>query len=107
MRMILLAAVTVATMLSWTTTAEAAIRLKATKCPVAADAAFRIIGARGERDGVAAEYEWLRQERPGWKRDAQALIEDGRKQYDLLMISKGRKKQVICFDITGFFGKLR
>jgi len=93
-------------MLSWSTTVEAAkIRLKPAKCPVAADASFKIVGARGEFDGVASEYEWIRTERPGRKPKSQALIGDERKQYDLLTIQKGRKKQVICFDITSFFGK--
>jgi hypothetical protein len=85
--------------------AEAKVRLKPAKCPVAADASFRITGAKGEIDGVGSEYQWLAAQRPGWKRNKQALIQSGNKLYDLLYISKGRKKQVICFDITAFFGK--
>lgn len=106
MRTLLLAALAAATMLSLSTTAEAAkIRMKPAKCPVAADVSLKIVGAKGEFDGVASEYEWIRVERPGWKPKSQALIGDERKQYDLLTIQKGRKKQVICFDITSFFGK--
>jgi len=106
MRNFFLAAVAVAALLSGTGAAEAAkIKMKPAKCPVAADASFKIVGARGEMDGVASEYEWIRAERPGWKPKSQALIGDARRQYDLLTIQKGRKKQVICFDITSFFGK--
>jgi hypothetical protein len=106
MRNLVLAAVATAALLSWSGTAEAAkIKMKPAKCPVAADASFKIVGARGELDGVASEYEWIRTERPGWKPKSQALIGDDRKQFDLLTIQKGRKKQVICFDITSFFGK--
>lgn len=106
MRSLVLAAIAAAAMLSWSGSAEAAkIKMKPASCPVRADASFKIVGARGEFDGVASEYEWLRTERPGWKRKSQALMGDGSKQYDLLTIQKGRKKQVICFDITSFFGK--
>jgi len=86
--------------------AQAAIRLLNAKCPVKADAAFRVVGARGEIDGVRSEYQWLARARPGWHSDGQALIQDGNRLYDLLLISKGRQKQVICFDITAFFGKM-
>lgn len=85
--------------------AEARVRLKPAKCPVEASASFRITGAKGELDGVRSEYQWLAAERPGWKANRQALIRNGNKLYDLLYISKGKKKQVICFDITAFFGK--
>ena len=106
MRLVLLAAFAAVSMLSFTTAAEAArIKMKPAKCPVAADISLKIVGARGEFDGVASEYEWIRTERPGWKPKSQALIGDEHKQYDLLTIQKGRKKQVICFDITSFFGK--
>ena len=105
MRATLLAALAAMTLLVSATTAEAAVKLRPAKCPVHADASFRITGAKGEYDGVASEYQWLARNRPGWRRDEQALIQNGSKRYDLLMISKGRKKQVICFDITSFFGK--
>lgn len=87
-------------------TAEAKVRLKPTSCPVAKAAeSFRITGAKGEMEGVRSEYVWLAANRPGWKRTEQALVFQGNKSYDLLTIVKGRKKQVICFDITAFFGK--
>ena len=105
MRTIAVAAVALAAILAMTGVAEAKVRLKPAKCPVEANASFRITGAKGELDGVRSEYQWLAAERPGWKRNEQALIQNGNKLYDLLYISKGRKKQVICFDITAFFGK--
>jgi hypothetical protein len=48
---------------------------------------------------------WLEMFRPGFKRDEQAHFRDGKRDYDLLYISKGRQKQILCFDITDFFGK--
>jgi hypothetical protein len=88
--------------------AQAAIRMKAiTYCPAAAEYAFKVVGAKGEIDGVRSEYEWLARSLPGWKRDAQALVGDRKgRLFDLLYVSKGRKKQVLCFDITAFYGKM-
>ena len=106
MRRLLLAPLVAAVCLLSITAAEAAIRMRPANCPVAADASFKVVGARGELDGVRSEYQWLAKERPGWRRNAQALIQGTRgRLYDLLYISKGREKQVICFDITDFFGK--
>jgi len=105
MRTIAVVAVALAAILATIGVAEAKVRLKPAKCPVAADASFRITGAKGELDGVRSEYQWVAAERPGWKANKQALIQNGNKLYDLLYISKGKKKQVICFDITAFFGK--
>ena len=87
--------------------AEAAVRLKPINyCPVAASYAFKISGAKGEFEGVGSEYRWLASSLPGWKRDEQALISDQHgRAFDLLTISKGRKRQLICFDITSFFGR--
>ena len=98
-----------AALLFSSTAAEAAVRLRPiTYCPVAASYAFKVVGARGEYDGVTSEYQWLATSLPGWKRDEQALISDKQgRAFDLLMISKARKKQIICFDITAFFGKGR
>jgi hypothetical protein len=87
--------------------AEAKARLKPiTYCPEKAAYSFKISGAKGEMEGVSSEYQWLGANLPGWKRDAQALIGDKKRRlFDLLFISKGRKKQVLCFDITSFYGK--
>ena len=74
-------------------------------CPVTADAAFKVVGAEGEEDGVSSEYAWLAANRPGWRTGMQSENSDGGKFYDVLTISKGAQRQVICFDITDFFGK--
>jgi len=106
-RTTILGAIALAAILASASTAEAKARLKPmASCPVAkAVESFRITGARGEFEGVSSEYQWLATNRPGWKRTEQALLFKGNKAYDLLTIVKGRKKQVICFDITAFFGK--
>lgn len=105
-RKLILAFTTLAVVLVSASAAEAKVRLKPMNCPVAKAAeSFRITGARGEMEGVGSEYQWLAANRPGWKRTEQALVTKGNKAYDLLTIVKGRKKQVICFDITAFFGK--
>ena len=85
--------------------AAAVARLANATCPYASNAHFKVVGARGESDGVLSEYLWLRQTRPGWGRDSQALMQKAGRLYDLLYISKGKARQVICFDITDFFGK--
>jgi hypothetical protein len=102
LRTFVLITATLAALFAGTGMAEAAIRLKPMTCPVAkADAAFRIVGARGEQDGVGSEYQWLAANLPGWRRDSQALLSGKGKYFDLLMVSKGRKHAVLCFDITG------
>jgi hypothetical protein len=88
-------------------TAEAAVRLKSIAyCPAPASHAFKVVGARGEYDGVASEYQWLARTLPGWRRDQQALISDQKGRYfDLLYVSNGSKRQVLCFDVTAFYGR--
>jgi hypothetical protein len=105
-RKLILAVIALTAVLASASAAEAKVRLKPMNCPVAkAVESFRITGAKGEMEGVGSEYKWLAANRPGWKRTKQALVFKGDKAYDLLTIVKGRKKQVICFDITAFFGK--
>lgn len=86
--------------------AQAGIRFGPATCPVPANAAFKILGAQGELDGVASEYAWLRENRPGWRRDRQVLLRRDGRLYDVLDISKRGAKQAICFDISDFFGKM-
>lgn len=85
--------------------AQAEISLTPIQCPYAA-VAFAIVGAKCEMDGVAAEYGWLRTNRPGWKRDHQAMLGKHGRKYDVLTISRGGETEAVCFDITDFFGKL-
>jgi hypothetical protein len=55
---------------------------------------------------VSAEYDWIRKNYPGAKVTEQALINKGRKQYDVLTFttSTGETKEAY-FDINSFFGK--
>jgi len=91
-----------------TSAAQAAIRFQPINyCPAKASYSFKIVGARGEIDGVGSEYQWLSKTLPGWKRDTQALIKDKRgRPFDLLYLSKGSKQAIACFDISGFFGRM-
>ena len=92
--------------LLWPPAAYADARLRATTCPVEGVAAsFKVLGARTEYEGVAAEYHWLYANLPEWERTDQALIHVGRRDYDLLYIKHGRQRATICFDITDFYGK--
>jgi hypothetical protein len=65
-----------------------------------------LIHATGERIGVRAEYAWLMQKYPGYKRISQSLKTPGAKAYDLIEIqtNDGRSMNVY-FDISEFFGK--
>ncbi|MDR3372160.1 MAG: hypothetical protein P4L98_00385 [Ancalomicrobiaceae bacterium] len=84
--------------------AAADIALKPIACPFAA-VGYAITGAKGESDGVAAEYRWLGTNRPGWRRDNQALQHKDGRDFDILDISLGEQREEICFDITAFFGR--
>jgi hypothetical protein len=66
--------------------------------------AIRIVGARGEPDGVHAEYVWIRKNKPGCANLGQSLIQ-GKRVYDLLELNCGGVRQRVYFDITGYFGK--
>lgn len=90
-------------LLSASSPATAEIVMKPITCPYA-DTGFAIVGAKGERDGVAAEYRWLAVNRAGWKRDKQLLMHKDGHDYDVLEISREAEHDRICFDITAFFG---
>lgn len=87
--------------------AEAGISFGKATCPVAANVALKVIGAKGEIDGVASEYQWLKANRPGWRSANQSVMHRKGRSYDILTIGKDGKHQTICFDITDFFGKLQ
>lgn len=56
--------------------------------------------------GVRAEYAWLSQRYPGYKRKLQALLHQGDKSYDRLDITTADGRELsVYFDITSFFGK--
>jgi hypothetical protein len=67
-----------------------------------------IIRAKNSHAGVRAEYDWLMQKFPGFKRVLQSLLTPGDgKAYDEIVIdtADGRRLE-IYFDISAFFGKL-
>ena len=75
------------------------------KYPFPSEIGFRIIGAKGEIDGVASEYDWLRQYRPGWILLRQSTRNSAGNTFDMMEIRKHNERQMICFDISAFFGK--
>ncbi len=71
--------------------------------------AILILGAKGERDGVDSEYQYLDLlygPRPaGWTMVKQSLLEDADRSYDALEIERAGKSRTVYFDITDYFGK--
>jgi hypothetical protein len=71
-------------------------------------AAIVILGAKGERDGTAAEYKYLDLLMPDVSHTVrgQALLEDNGRSYDRLDVEMaGGKSMNVFFDITDYFGK--
>src|ERR1043166_1037633 len=65
-----------------------------------------IVNVRGWREGVAAEYQYLKEKFPGGPPDSQAPAggEDGRR-YDVIEWMRADGSSVrVCFDINQFFG---
>jgi hypothetical protein len=72
------------------------------------DCAHRVIvqGASGELDGVSAEYDWLAQKSPGYKRKFQSLTKCDGQPSDKVTIETASGDTVdVYFDISDFFGK--
>lgn len=66
-----------------------------------------IAGARDEGDGVAAEYQWLKQHLPGYQMQMQSLTQCAGRPADRLHVqTPERGEQDVFFDIGDFFGKL-
>ncbi len=65
-----------------------------------------VINKKKSGEGIKAEYDWLKNNYPGYKLKSQSLQTQGKKIYDVLTIitANGKKKEVY-FDITNFFGK--
>src|SRR5687767_2581632 len=56
--------------------------------------------------GVDAEYAWIRQQYPGYKKQSQSLHHLNNRSYDIItIITKEGEEKKIHFDITKFFGK--
>ena len=65
-----------------------------------------VINEKSESKGVGAEYEWLRNNYPGYKTKRQTLSYNNKIPYDIITIvtTQGIEKQVY-FDISNFYGK--
>ena len=65
-----------------------------------------IIKAAHEKEGVDAEYAWLRNKYPGYSTRGQSLNNYKNKPYDIIHITTADGKQLdVYFDISNFFGK--
>jgi hypothetical protein len=65
------------------------------------------IRAPNEQTGVKAEYHWLAEHFPGYKRGGQALLNQGGRVYDSIeIITTNGERRKLYFDITDFFGKM-
>ncbi len=55
---------------------------------------------------IAAEYQWVKANCPGFRPAGQSLVQDGGKAYDRLTLrhADGRERKVY-FDISSFFGR--
>ena len=70
------------------------------------DKAVLIKNAKGEVEGVAAEYQWLARTCPGYKLTRQAMLSQGGRSYDMIEFTDAQgQAKAIYFDITAFFGK--
>ncbi len=69
--------------------------------------ATKIMGAKGESDGVAAEYQYLDLAlgKGNWKIEGQALLRVDGARVDELDITTSEGKKSVYFDITDYFGK--
>lgn len=65
------------------------------------------IKAPNEKAGVAAEYRWIAEHFPGYRRGAQALLNNNGRFYDAVNITTASgERRKIFFDITDYFGKM-
>lgn len=69
------------------------------------EAAVRIEGITGTRDGIQAEKAWLRKRFPGYTFRGESLRDKGGRQFEVIDITTGSGDKSICFDITAFFGR--
>lgn len=65
-----------------------------------------VITETHERAGIDAEYAWIAKTYPGAKTNSQALVEHGKKPYDILHITTtDGNAMTVYFDISNFYGK--
>lgn len=65
------------------------------------------IHAANEKAGVTAEYRWIAEHFPGYKRGPQSLLNGNGRFYDAIDITTtSGERRKIYFDITDYFGKM-
>jgi hypothetical protein len=65
------------------------------------------IKAPNEKAGVTAEYHWIAEHFPGYKRGKQALLNGNGRMYDAIDITTtSGERRTVYFDITDYFGKM-
>ena len=65
-----------------------------------------LVKAANEREGIKAEYRWLSEHYPGYKRQTQHLRAANGRAYDQLdIVTADGQHHSVYFDITSFFGK--
>lgn len=66
-----------------------------------------VIKASNEREGVKAEYQWIAEHFPGYKRNRQALLNQSNRSYDEINFTTASGEfKTVYFDITDFYGKM-
>lgn len=73
----------------------------------AKDKAIKILGAKGEQDGVAAEYQYLDAVfgKGSWKPKGQSLLEEDGRKIDAIDFVRDGHDDTLYFDISDYFGK--
>ncbi len=67
--------------------------------------AILIKGAKGDQDGVASEYTWMRSNYPGSQPGEQSLQSVNGRNYDVINLQTPSGAKTIYFDITEYFGR--
>jgi hypothetical protein len=65
-----------------------------------------VVTENHERQGIDAEYAWIKAQYPGYKSRGQALVYHDKKPFDIIHITTSDDlKMDLYFDISNFFGK--
>lgn len=65
-----------------------------------------VINETNESKGIAAEYDWIKNNYPGYKMKMQSLNTHAGKPYDVIRITRSNGEDLdLYFDISNFYGK--
>lgn len=67
--------------------------------------AIKITGASSHFSGIAAEYAWLKDKYGHFELRRRALIQNGDRYYDMMIVDIDGKERTIYFDINDFWGR--